>query len=270
MWRWLARWRRRRSRGAVAPVGGPAEAPAVPAPDPPPPATAPPSTAPPLASRVALGLATPAETCAAALSGGSSDVLVSHAVAICRDRGYAPDEPVARAALFVLTGQVARYRELDPTDALLARAYQRAPQRLRRRLRAAMSELGEVDLVEVLTGDGRRALAETERDYLVRALTSRRAWDDLWRLVLRLPLRHAVHVARLFDGWQPSAARERALLECLLAVQDRHFDWLSTEANALFDRQPVLLRRTVPGYLERADPVMVELLRARLAIRYQE
>ncbi|GFJ85064.1 hypothetical protein [Phytohabitans houttuyneae] len=174
MWRWLERWRRRRTRGTVAPVGEQAEPPPVPAPDPPP-AEATPVTQ-PLASRIALGLATPAQACAAVLSGGSSDALVSQAVAICRDRGYAPDDPVARAALFVLTGQVARYRELDPSNALLARAYQRAPQRLRRRLRAAMSEIGEVDLVQVLTGDGRRALAETEREYLVRALTGRRAW----------------------------------------------------------------------------------------------
>jgi hypothetical protein len=219
-------------------------------------------------SRIVLGLATPAETCAAALSGGSSDVLVAHAVAICRDRGYAPDDPAARAALFVLTGQVARYRELDPGSVLLARAYQRAPQRLRRRLRAAMTEVGDVDLVGVLTGDGRRAMTETERDFLLRTLTGRRAWDELWRLVLRLPLVHAVAAARLFDGWRPPQHRDRALLDCLLAVQDRHLRWLSPSAYALFERQPHLLRRAIPGYLRQADTVMIDLLRARLALRY--
>jgi hypothetical protein len=240
----------------------------VPAPDPPPAAATPVTQ--PLASRIASGLATPAQACTAVLSGGSSDALVSQAVAICRDRGYAPDDPVARAALFVLTGQVARYRELDPSNALLAHAYQRAPQRLRRRLRAAMSEIGEVDLVQVLTGDGRRPLAGTEREYLVRALTGRRAWGDLWRLVLQLPLKQAVDVARLFHGWQPPTARERVLLDCLHAVRDRHFDWLSAEADALFERQPILLRRTIPRYLHRADPVMVDLVRARIALRYGE
>jgi hypothetical protein len=126
-------------------------------------------------SRIVLGLATPAETCAAALSGGTSDVLVAHAVAMCRDRGYAPDDPLARAALFVLTGQVARYRELDPDSALLARAYQRAPQRLRRRLRAVMSEVEGIDLVRVVSGDdGRRPMTGTEREYLRRARRTQR------------------------------------------------------------------------------------------------
>lgn len=224
----------------------------------------------PLLSRIRQGSATPAETWTAALSGGSSDELVSHAVVICRDRGYAPDDPADRAALFVLSGQVARYRELDPENALLAQAYQGAPQRLRRRLRAAMSEVGDVDVVAVVTGDGRRALAETERDYLVRTLTGRRAWDDLWRLVLQLPLIHAVDVARDFDGWQPPKPRDRALFDRLLAVRRQDFEGLSAQASALFERQPVLLRKTIPGYLSRTPESLVELLRARIAVRYGE
>ncbi|MDQ7905660.1 hypothetical protein RB614_14170 [Phytohabitans sp. ZYX-F-186] len=216
-------------------------------------------------SRILLGLATPAETCAAALSGGSSDLLVAHAVAICRDRGYAPDDPVARAALFALTGQVARYREVDPDSALLARAYQRAPQRLRRRLRAAMSEVEGIHLVPVVGGDGRRALTETEREYLVRTLTNRRAWEELWRLALLLPLAHAIGVARRFDGWRPVEERDRALFDRLLAVKDRDLRSLPPPARALFERQPHLLRKAIPRYLEQTDPVLVDLLRTRLA-----
>lgn len=267
MWRWLERWRRWRARRRSVPVTPPT-APATPPPAPD--GRAATGSRDRRLSRILLGSATPAETWAAALSGGSSDELVSHAVAICRDRGYAPDDPADRAALFVLTGQAARYRELDPDNALLSRAYQRAPQRLRRRLRAAMSEVEGVDLVAVLTGDGRRALTETERDHLVRTLTRRRAWQDLWRLVLKLPLTHAVEVARLFDGWRPPGPRDRALFECMLAVNDDDFHGLPVQASALFARQPVLLRRTIPGYLRRTPPVLVDLLRARLAIRYGE
>jgi hypothetical protein len=221
-------------------------------------------------SRIVLGLATPAETYAAALSGGSSDLLVAHAVAICRDRGYAPDDPVARAALFVLTGQVTRYRELDPENALLARAYRRAPQRLRRRLRAAMSEVEGIDLVRVL-GDGahgRRAMTDAEREYLVRTLASCRAWADLWRLVLLLPLVHAVEVAQLFDGWRPPEGRDRALFERLVAVRARELRRLRPPAQAIFKRRPHLLRNELPHQLDHADRAVVDLLRARLAHRY--
>lgn len=223
-------------------------------------------------SRIVLGLATPAETYGAALSGGSSDVVVTRAVAICRDRGYAPDDPAARAALFVLTGQVARYRELDPESALLARAYRRAPQRLRRRLRATMSEVEGIDLVRVLSrgGSGRRALTEVEREYLVRTLAGRRAWEELWRLVLILPLVHAVEVAREFDGWRPPAGRDGDLFDCLLAVRARELRKLARAAREIFERQPHLLREAAQDHLasRHADRAVTDLLRARLAHRY--
>lgn len=223
-------------------------------------------------SRVVLGLATPAETYAAALSGGTTDLVVSHAVAICRDRGYAPDDRKARAALFVLTGQVARYRELDPDSGLLAGAYRRAPQRLRRRLRAAMSEVEGIDLVRVLSGGGfgRRPLTEVEREYLVRTLAGRRAWEELWRLVLILPLVHAVEVARLFDGWRPPPGRDGDLFDCLLAVRARDLRKLVTPAREIFEREPHLLRKGTPEQLGRAyaDQAVTDLLAARLAHRY--
>ncbi|MGN9911758.1 hypothetical protein ACTMTJ_29890 [Phytohabitans sp. LJ34] len=223
-------------------------------------------------SRIVLGLATPAETYAAALSGGTSDLVVSHAVAICRDRGYTPDDPMARAALFVLTGQVARYRELDPDSGLLARAYRRAPQRLRRRLRAAMSEIEGIDLVRVLSGGGfgRRALTEVERDYLVRTLAGRRAWPELWHLVLVIPLVHAVEVARLFDGWRPPPGRDGDLFDRLLAVRARDLRKMATPAQKVFEREPHLLRKSTLDYLGRTHPdkAVTDLLAARLAHRY--
>jgi len=217
-------------------------------------------------SRVILGLATPAETYAAVLSGGSSDLLVTHAVAICRDRGYTPDDPASRAALLVLTGQVARYRELDPENALLARAYGRAPQRLRRRLRAAMSEVEGIDVVRVLSGGGlgRRALAEVEREYLVRTLVGRRAWEELWRLVLLLPLTHAVEVARWFDGWRPPDGRDGDLFDRLRAVRARDLR-KQAAAREILERQPHLLRKVRP---DRFDGAVADLLRARLAHSY--
>lgn len=172
-------------------------------------------------SLIVLGLATPAQTYAEVLSGSSSDLVASRALMWCRDRGYAPDSPTERAALFVLTGQVDRYRALDPDGALLARAYRDAPRRLRRRLRAAMSEVEGLNPVRVLTGVGRRPrpLAVVERDYLIRHLAGRRAWDTLWELVLVLPVAHAVRAARAFDGWHAEDERDRALLARLTAVR---------------------------------------------------
>ncbi|GAA4720076.1 hypothetical protein Prum_001980 [Phytohabitans rumicis] len=212
-------------------------------------------------SRVVLGLATPAQTYAAVLSGASSDLVASHALRWCRDRGYAPDDPAARAALFVLTGQMDRYRVLDPDGALLARAYHRAPQRLRRRLRAAMTEVDGVNPVRVLTGSDlvRRTMTAAEREYLIRHLAGRRAWDPLWQLALALPLVHAVHAARVFNGWRPPHEPDRTLFERLTAVRPTDLTAQGLDRQAvparlrpLFERPPHLLRAADLGRVEEA------------------
>jgi hypothetical protein len=236
-------------------------------------------------SRIVLGLATPAQTYAAVLSGGSSDLVASHALAWCRNRGYAPDDPPARAALFVLTGQVDRYRALDPDGALLARAYRHGQQRLRRRLRAAMTEVEDLDLVRVLTGDGqgKRVITPVEREYLVRHLAGRRAWPSLWNLVLALPLVHAVQAARALDGWRPPGERDRALFEHLAAVRPADLSpqglrrlAVPARLHALVERPPHLLRASDLPRVEQAlsrdgsapaAPV-TRLLHTRLTYRF--
>jgi hypothetical protein len=84
-----------------------------------------------------------------------------------------------------------------------------------------MTEVDGINPLRVLTGAGKRprTLAVVEREYLVRHLAGRRAWDTLWQLVLILPVVHAVQTARAFDGWRPPRERDRTLFERLTAVR---------------------------------------------------
>ncbi|GGV01158.1 hypothetical protein GCM10010182_18290 [Actinomadura cremea] len=135
--------------------------------------------------------------------------------AFCAEHGYAPADPVARAAFFLLTGQQHQCRALDPDGRLLSLAYLSRADGDRARLRVAMLAAGELDLVRVIVGDDRRArIAEMppgEIRYLAEQLAERRAWDDLWSLVLDVPISTGAALFSLFDRWAPDGDDERGL-----------------------------------------------------------
>jgi hypothetical protein len=139
--------------------------------------------------------------------------------ALCLEHGLAPSDPVDAAVFFLLTGQTAHHGAVDPDGSLLALGYQSATAEIRRRLRTAMVEAGDLDVAQVLAGTGKRdrqarPTAEEARHLAIR-LADRRAWDELWRLVQHLPLLEAVTAARLFDAWRPAGDRDRMLFDRL-------------------------------------------------------
>lgn len=140
-------------------------------------------------------------------------------VAACRERDLAPADPAERAAFYLITGQLDRYRAADPDGALVTAAYEGAADGERVRLRTAMIKSGDLDLIRMLAGgDGRwraDSADDAERAAIVRVLAARANWPELWRITLDLPLSEAVAAIRLFDGWRPADEAGRELFDGL-------------------------------------------------------
>jgi hypothetical protein len=150
--------------------------------------------------------------CEAALA-----ALPERALAVfCVARSLTPADPVRRAMFLLLTGQYEHYRAADPDGSLLALGYAAADDAARERLRTAMADAGDLDLVRVVSARPDRPVSDAERDYLVAELAGRRDWADLWRLALGLPLALAIATVRRIDGtWRPNGAPDHDLFRLL-------------------------------------------------------
>jgi hypothetical protein len=62
----------------------------------------------------------------------------------CARRGLMPDDDIQQVLFYVLTGQLARYREADARGRLLGAVYQRVGHRTRTALQQALAEAGDV------------------------------------------------------------------------------------------------------------------------------
>ncbi|MDQ0578332.1 hypothetical protein [Streptomyces rishiriensis] len=159
------------------------------------------------------------------------------AVRFCVTHHLAPSDEVERAVFFVRTEQYEQYRALDPDGALLTLGYRGAPTEVRSALRAAMTALGDIDVLRVLAGRGSltddfASLSEQERAYLIRQFAGREAWAQLWQVTLLMPLAEAVETVRAFGDWRPSGEDERQVFDALRAANPRtvreHLDALTT------------------------------------------
>jgi hypothetical protein len=142
--------------------------------------------------------------------------------AFCVARGIVPEDAAARALFYLLTGQAAQYQAVDPDGRLLAQVYRAADEATRAALRDALAGVGGLDLVRAIAdrGIGTPPMTAAERDYLVRQLAGRRAWAQLWRLALDLPVSEAVAAMTLFAAeWRPPDGRDRVLFERLARAE---------------------------------------------------
>ncbi|MCE7873437.1 hypothetical protein DYH09_24105, partial [bacterium CPR1] len=131
------------------------------------------------------------------------------------ERGFLPEEPEERAVFLFLTGQMERWRELDPDHRLLALAYSKASPGLAGRIRAQVRHQGSGELARVVLqpmtlpgGAGWETLLELVRDRP----------DELWKLVLEAPLLWSARALRQLDSLRSQPAEAdlyRALrLQC--------------------------------------------------------
>ncbi|ADD44915.1 hypothetical protein [Stackebrandtia nassauensis] len=115
-----------------------------------------------------------------------------------------PEDPMEAAPFFVLAGSMDLYRDIDPDGSLLTMAYAGMDAERRTRIRSALSDLGELDLVrqlrDVAGGRSRPGDDSPQRRF---------------RACLAAPLLEAVELAGRLDGWQPEDSQDAALLNLL-------------------------------------------------------
>lgn len=137
------------------------------------------------------------------------------ALGLLVESGALPEEPEERAVFLFVTGQVERWRELDPDHRLLALAYSRAPVGLAGRIRAQVRRQGSGELARAVLqpmklpgGAGWETLLELVRDRP----------DELWKLVLEAPVLWSARALRQLDSLRSQPAEAdlyRALrLQC--------------------------------------------------------
>nr|BFE60773.1 hypothetical protein GCM10020063_052990 [Dactylosporangium thailandense] len=113
----------------------------------------------------------------------------------CARNDIVPADAVTAAALFLLTGQLRRYRAIDPDTALLAEALSAADPSRRGRLLAALARAGDIEPVVAAA----------------RQRSSRMVWD--------LPLAEAAAAVAGFGSWRPAVRTDAALFDRLAAEQ---------------------------------------------------
>lgn len=186
----------------------------------------------------------------------------------CKRHKLAPSDPVRRALFFVLTRQPEQLQALDPDASLLSLAYASADQRTRARLQKEMLSGGSLDLVRVLAGEDRRGrihvMSEDEIRYLTEQLAARGAWEDLWRIVLELPLVRGVRLLRLFTGrWAPRDDDSRELFGRLSAADP---DTLERGIKEMHDLWPVAVKQARIKFHGRVNDVSFAPDAALLAV----
>ncbi|MGO4420983.1 WD40 repeat domain-containing protein [Streptomyces sp. MCAF7] len=158
--------------------------------------------------------------------------------------GYEHSRAPYRAVVFFLTGDMERYRSLDPTGAALRDVHEHADGTVRGRVAECARATTCLEWAHALVR-GRSAvqfggLTDPEWSALAAILDATEQRDALWRLVFAAPPVRAAQLLRLLDaaGWTPDDPVERrafAELQALLragraVVQD---GWVPAEPTRL-------------------------------------
>lgn len=143
--------------------------------------------------------------------------------AIVIEMAMAPEDLVARALFFFLTGQWNRYDALDFDQRLLRAAYAAENAVVRRRIRERLRITGRSELLTVVIGQESSSrvteMAPDELEFVVGMLRLSREWNRLWAMVFETPLPWSVRILEILSSadWQPPEA-ERALFAELRAL----------------------------------------------------
>jgi WD40 repeat protein len=121
--------------------------------------------------------------------------------------GYLPRAPERRALVYFLTEQWDAYERLDFDRNLLRAVYETASPGLRDRLAAKARRGGRTELVDVVSGQAGRRLAQlSEGEWVVmlEVLERNGGWGRLWQLAQTAPPRRGLGALRRLgaDGWE--------------------------------------------------------------------
>jgi len=154
------------------------------------------------------------------------------AAQIVKDLDYRPEAVSRRCVLFLLTGQVERYVDLD-FEAQYARAeYQAAGDDLKRRIAEVVRQSGDTRLLPILQearprrgGIDKRAreLTDEEAGIVLEVYGRQGQWAEIFSLLFHIPLAKVVDALDLLSrsDWRPESPEDAALLEELLVLRGR-------------------------------------------------
>lgn len=145
------------------------------------------------------------------------------AAEIVREQHYQHSVVSRRCVLFVLTGQIERYLELDFESQNLRAEYEAADDALRQRIAQTVRQSGDTRLLGLFrTGAIRKRaldLSRQEAEVVVDVYSRNERWEEIFGLLFHMPIASAIEALRLLDGsgWRPDAAPDAAVLDELIA-----------------------------------------------------
>ena len=147
------------------------------------------------------------------------------AAAVVKEKGCQPRSVSRRCVLFLVTGQVDRYFELDFEFQHLRAEYHAADEGLRQRIGEVVRQTGDARLLGLFREVRRRKLAaeltEDEAAVVLDVHARNRQWPEIFSLLFHVPLSSVVAALDVLSesGWRPGNEVEAALLEELLETR---------------------------------------------------
>jgi len=113
--------------------------------------------------------------------------------------GYAPRDEHWRALFFFLTEQFSRYEVLDFEEGspLLRAAYAGASDELKQRVMDAARQSGYTVWASAITRRRVEEVSDAEWETALQVLADGQRWDDIWRLVLKIPVKWSLEALRV-------------------------------------------------------------------------
>jgi hypothetical protein len=150
-----------------------------------------------------------------------SDILLS----IIREQDYQPKDIRQRCVLYILTGQIDRYFDLDFESQYLRAEYHSGDENLRRRIGDAILKTGDARLLSIFKPTVKKKLAsdltEKEAKIVIDVNARNRRWDDIFAFLFQVSLVNGIYALDILknSGWRPNDGISAALFDELLEMR---------------------------------------------------
>ena len=141
------------------------------------------------------------------------------------ESGYKPQNIGRRCLLYVLTGQVEKYFELDFEFQYLRSEYMAAPDAIQQRIRQAIQKSGDNRLMGLFGEVRKRVVAKNlstnEAELMLEIFSRNKQMEDVFALLFFAPLSFLVKALDILfaSKWQPADDDKRALMKRLTELR---------------------------------------------------
>lgn len=147
------------------------------------------------------------------------------AAVIVKEVDYQPQSVSRRCVLFLLTGQLERYLDLDFDFQHLRAEYQAGSEELRQRIGDGVRQSGDSRLIGLFRASRQRKLAselsEREAAILIEVRARNQQWHEIFALLFHIPLSSVIVGLDALDkaDWRPQNEAEATFLDELFDVR---------------------------------------------------